>query len=96
MKKRAMKKYIPKDTVYCYHMAGVLKDKKGNTRGIKTNTCRWRKFLGMRTVEGEYNGEHYKEKIPVYQCKYLGIIDNDMDTLLWDSCKECGEHYPKD
>lgn len=31
-------------------------------------------------------------KTSIMKCDYLGIIDDEDDTLLWDSCKECGEH----
>lgn len=27
-----------------------------------------------------------------HQCTYLGIVDKERDTLLWDSVKECEEH----
>lgn len=57
MKKRQMKKWIPKGTPYCHG-------------------CRWR---------SRRNGEAY--------CRYLRKSDNDIDCgLLWDACKECGEH----
>ena len=57
MKKRQMKKWIPKGTLYCHG-------------------CRWR----TRRNDKAY-------------CLYLHMSDNDIDCgLLWDGCKECGEH----
>lgn len=65
MKKRAMKKWIPKDTPYCY---GSLKP------------CKWRV---KRKLTDEYGAR--KECF----CMYTGRFD---EGLLWDACKECGEH----
>lgn len=54
--------------------------------------CKWRKFKGRRFVTGIYQDEPYEEHIPIFQCLYLNITDRDMETLLWDGIKECGEH----
>lgn len=63
MKKRAMKKWIPKDICYC-----------GN--------CKWRSL--NETKDNQMNG----------YCKYLNLGDwyKEGTLLLWDGCKECGEH----
>ena len=42
-----------------------------------------------------------KKSISWYQlykrkCDYLGMIDKEQDSLLWDGCKECSIRYPKD
>ena len=90
MKKRKMKKYIPKNTIYC-------------------RDCRWWKFLGVnemylgdckwRNEEGKCEdcGQTAESRCvsPIIRCEYLGITDRHSDTLLWDRCKECNEHYPK-
>lgn len=56
MKKRAMKKYIPKNTYYCYKFLGTLPNKFGyRTRGCKWHTEKFDKELNC---EQEY-------------CKYL-------------------------
>lgn len=54
--------------------------------------CKWRSFVRLKLVVGVYEGEPYEEHIPIFKCKYLNITDKDMDTLLWDGIKECGEH----
>lgn len=63
MKKRAMKKWIPKDTCCCYG-------------------CKWLSFNPNKPYQ--MNG----------YCKYLKTGDwfEDGTMLLWDMCKECGEH----
>lgn len=63
MKKRAMKKWIPKDLCYCYG-------------------CKWLSF--NKTKHEQLSG----------YCKYLHSGDwmKDGTFLLWDMCKECGEH----
>lgn len=63
MKKRAMKKWIPKSTPYC-------------------ENCRWHSI---------YPNKPHQEN---GYCKYMGSGDwqNDAGSLLWDGCKECGEH----
>lgn len=68
MKKRAMKKWIPRGC-YCY-------DKNGG--------CKWLHCLGVK--------EHEDYKTVIMKCDYLGIIDEEEETLLWDSCKECDAH----
>ena len=32
----------------------------------------------------------------VWRCEYMGYTDYDQDSLLWDGCKECGVHMPKE
>jgi hypothetical protein len=94
MKKRVMKKYIPKDTLYCYEVIGIKKDKKGNAVGLKTKPCKNKVFLGIRTYKGVYNDEPYEEKIPTYMCRYTGVTNVD-DACFYDSCKCCAVGEPK-
>lgn len=79
MKKRQMKKWIPKDTDYCYDNSGL---------------CKWYQYLGQRNYKYTENGEEKIEIVPVKGCMYLGLNDFDSDDLLilHDQCKECGEH----
>lgn len=84
MKKRAMKKYIPRGC-YCdgckwWHYIKTIKLNKDNSdqaEGCKeecwttlSNSCRVR----------------------VIKCDFMNYIDYNEDTLLWDGVKECGEH----
>lgn len=90
MKKRAMKKWIPKGS-YCY----------GNGTKKYPN-CKWRKYIGTikrNKANCEFAQECNKEcwSTPntscsniVYKCEYIKYIDWTQDTLLWDACKECG------
>lgn len=78
MKKRAMKKWIPKDTPYCY---GSLKPIKGIPGAVSyVGHCKWRV---LRKITDEYGTREE------YFCRYTGCFD---EGLLWDACKECGEH----
>lgn len=82
MKKRAMKKWIPKNTVYCYES---LKPKNDGTFAVAyVRHCKWRK-------RKKHNGEY-----EIF-CEYLKKFDSEISCgLLWDACKECGEHYDND
>jgi len=90
MKKRAMKKWIPKGA-YCH---GKWTKKYPN--------CKWRKYITtikMNKSNCEYSNECKEEcwSKPnnscyhvVYKCEYMKYIDWTQDSLLWDACKECG------
>jgi hypothetical protein len=94
MKKRAMKKYIPKETNYCH----------GN--GTKKSPyCKWLKYITTiklhRDTGCEYadtcNEKYWSNsrnscRNRVYRCEYLNYTDWTEDSLLWDACKECGIH----
>lgn len=78
MKKRAMKKWIPKGC-YCdnckwWHHVKTIKLDRSNC-GLK-----------------DCKGKCYCCKIEVIKCEYMNYIDKDEDTYLWDRCKECNEH----
>ena len=91
MKKRAMKKWIPKDTIYC-HGRGTKKSpyckwlKYITTIYHDENTCEFSKECQSMT-EGK-GCSHCPTR--VYKCEYMNYIDWDEDSLLWDECKECG------
>lgn len=90
MKKRAMKKWIPKGA-YCH----------GNG-AKKYPNCKWRKYIATikrNKSNCEYSNESKEEcwSKPnnscyhvVYKCEYMKYIDWTQDSLLWDACKECG------
>ena len=90
MKKRAMKKWIPKG-MYCH----------GNGTKKYPN-CKWRKYITAikkNKANCEYANKCSEEcwSKPsnscynlVYKCEYMKYIDWTQDSLLWDACKECG------
>ena len=83
MKKRAMKKWIPKNTIYCYKQLtkdDICNFMKGSFISIKI--CPWYKVV--KRYDKEYN-EYYNEAF----CKYCGKSDVG---CLDDQCKICGEH----
>lgn len=95
MKKRAMKKWIPKG-LYCYD---IVKSKNGKHM---RRTCKWFKYI-TTIIHDENNCKYANEcdniiqgigcencPTNVYRCKYLNYTDWNEESLLWDSCKECG------
>ena len=90
MKKRAMKKWIPRG-IYCHgngtkkypnckwrkHIATIKKDKSNCEYAFVCNEECWSK-----PSNSCYN--------LVYKCEYMKYIDWTQDSLLWDACKECG------
>lgn len=89
MKKRAMKKWMPKDTVYCenckwrHYITTIKRDK---------NNC---KYANECEEECWTKAENSCRDI-VYRCDYLDYTDWHQESLLWDGCKECGVKLPKD
>lgn len=83
IKKRTMKKWIPKNTDYC----GKCKWRKylGIYELNETN-CKYTKECL------EKHGECTKCTHGIYKCEYLNYIDKTNESLLWDGCKECGVH----
>lgn len=78
MKKRAMKKYIPKNTDYCR-----------DCRNLKYLKMTYDKMI----ITNKDNPKEYIEKdvkVPVYICRYTGST-TDYDSLLFDGCKTCCE-----
>lgn len=92
MKKRAMKKWIPKG-IYC-HGDGTKKNPN----------CKWRKYIktvklnkancpSSSTCKEEcWTKPNNSCQERVYRCEYLKYTDYHEDSLLWDACKECREH----
>ena len=94
MKKRAMKKWIPKKTPYCY-----------TYKNGKYTLCKYFKYI--KTIyynKDEKNCPHNDTckhntecwntpstscRVQVCQYKYLRYTDYDEDSFLWDKCKEC-------
>ena len=88
MKKRVMKKYIPYGQ-YCYGKNGY---------------CKYRKYLGVKKLnrtncdsantcnEKCWTKPNNSCQERIYKCEYLNYIDYHEDSLLWDACKDCGEH----
>lgn len=80
MKKRAMKKYIPRETMYCdgcknYIYFKIVNDymvypKNGNKETIKIS-C----------------------KYIAHKCRYTNVSD-ERDALLYDQCKVCNVGIP--
>ncbi|HEY8889829.1 MAG TPA: hypothetical protein VIM70_06205 [Clostridium sp.] len=89
-----MKKWIPKDTVYCYKLVDVITSYDENKPPqLVIKPCKWHKYIGKNTLSGEYGGREWTETVSVYRCEYLNYTDTEQSSLLWDMCKECGEHY---
>lgn len=99
MKKRAMKKWIPKNTIYCKdckwrRFLGTFKCHMNppNEKGwVKCNVS-----SGCVPTDCWDGDEITKCRLHIYRCDYLGYTDAEQRSLLWDGCKECGVHYPKD
>jgi len=86
MKKRAMKKWIPKDTIYCYErLTRQNKQDLENGIPIKVNRCPWYIVAKMNVpIKGSCDEYYFKAF-----CKYCNEGD---DICLDDECKICGEH----
>lgn len=105
MKKRAMKKWIPKNTAYClgckwhrYIKTLYLHASPTTTKSIHPSEYTWSLCNYRDDCEGKarcWTTPEYSCSKNVYRCEYLGITDFNKDTLLWDGCKECNEHMPK-
>lgn len=80
MKKRAMKKWIPKNTSYCYETIGFVKQNGTDLPLFQVKYCPW--YESKMKYDKKYQ-EHYRES----HCRYTGITDI---ILLNDSCKVCG------
>jgi hypothetical protein len=79
-----MKKWIPKNTVYCYEHLKPKNDGSGAVSYV--GHCKWRK-------RRKHSDPEYGTEYEIY-CEYLGKFDSELSCgLLWDACKECGEHY---
>lgn len=99
MKKRAMKKYIPKNTPYCdgckwrKHI-DIIYLHKDPSEFIGTGLLQHLHIEKCKYAD-ECQGNCWTSAgtsciIEVWRCEYLGLTDYEQDTLLWDGCKECG------
>ena len=93
MKKRAMKKWIPKNTLYCGNckwrkFIKIIYYNKDERNCPHTDTC-------DSGIKNECWTSGYNScQVRVYGCKYLGYTDWKQNSLLWDGCKECDTGYP--
>lgn len=90
MKKRAMKKWIPKNTPYCdgckWHKYIKTIEYNHHERNCPNdNECEYRDKC--------WTTESTSCQVKVYRCEYLGYTDCNEDSLLWDGVKECGISY---
>lgn len=98
MKKRAMKKWIPRNTDYCY--AKIKFNKCGMP--YRSEYCKNLIFdhicHDVILVPKEKDSNEMIEKPCtwiVYRCKYTGITTLE-DASLYDDCKCCGIGYSLD
>lgn len=95
MKKRAMKKWIPKHTPYCdnckwFHHLDKTYLHRNPENAPFMKEC-FEKCEEADNCKAEcWSGGRTNCTYDVYRCDYLGITDKHEDTLLWDGCKECG------
>lgn len=86
MKKRAMKKWIPKNTIYCdgcpyrHYITTVI---------LNENNCNYAEECEFKPC---WTNPNNSCRNIVYKCDYLNYVDWEQDSLLWDGCKECGVH----
>lgn len=88
MKKRKMKKYIPKETMYCqdcrwWKFLGYNNHYLGD--------CKYREDCDDECG----TSAETRCKSLIIRCEYMGYTDDQNESLLWDRCKECDTHYPK-
>ena len=105
MKKRAMKKWIPKNTPYCgsckwrhyiymicYHRSPEDFKPFSDAAKIVVKKCEFENSCKEKEC---WNQKRMSSccMVPVYKCDYLGLIDTEGNTLLFDGCKECWVSY---
>lgn len=106
MKKRAMKKWIPKDTIYCWNCKWRKYIKTRFLHKNPTSSINHVLFSPKVSIEKCEYADECKDEcwtngqtscyVEVWRCEYMGYTDYNQDSLLWDGCKECGVHMPKD
>ena len=55
--------------------------------------CRWHKCVGVKKTNNsdcKVSSSYCDCSHLIYKCEYMNYIDFNQDSLLWDSCKECG------
>lgn len=90
MKKRAMKKWIPKNTLYCdgckWWQHTETKKLHKNPPSKDFSKCVYADDCKYKCWTDSFNSCQMK----IVRCNYLGCTDEYEDTLLWDKVKECG------
>lgn len=81
-----MKKYIPKNTVYCKDCPWL---KYIKTTILNKDNCEFANECDLKCQTSPETSCRYK----VYRCEYMGFTDYKENTLLWDGVKECGVSY---
>lgn len=84
MKKRAMKKWIPKNTSYCNnckwrHYLTTIK--------VDESNCEYQETCKHKPC---WSNSSNSCNVVVHKCDFLNFIDWHQESLLWDGCKECG------
>jgi hypothetical protein len=81
-----MKKYIPKNTLYCgncpwrRYIKTIYYNK--NERNCPYDECENSNIC--------WTSAQTSCRVRVYKCEYLNYTDWEEESLLWDGCKECG------
>lgn len=104
MKKRAMKKWIPKNTIYCcnckwrrYIKTKILHKNPDELKAINFPHVVIEKCEFADECNRDcWTTEQTRCRNEVWRCEYMGYTDYNQDSLLWDGYKECGVHMPKD
>ena len=97
MKKRVMKKYIPKNTVYCGNCKWRHFIKSVRYHRSPPDENGWEQCEHAQSCKNDCWTDSYSSCYgEIWRCDYLKFTDTQQDSLLWDGCKECGVHYPKE
>lgn len=87
MKKRAMKKHIPRNTPYCYRIVGI----EHAENGMPILKCKYCKnfYFGFLVNDSMIcaDGSEIPVKRRQRMCRYTG------EELIYDDTKECGVGY---
>lgn len=87
MKKRAMKKYIFRDTPYCY----IIKRVEIREDGMPVLKCEYCKnFFFGKMIHDQFTdekGEKHPVKYREKRCRYTS------EELIYDDAKQCGVGY---
>lgn len=86
MKRRAMKKWIPKG-MYC---SGCRYKKYITTIKLNSHNCKYASSCDDGMNNACWSTPENSCRHVVYKCEYLNFVDWEEETLLWDGCKECG------
>lgn len=98
MKKRAMKKYIPRDTYYCYKLIRFNKDSTPPRSYYCKNLVFDHVCYDTMIFPKEIGSSEIIEKPctwNIYRCRYAGRTTLE-DASLYDNCKCCEVGHPKE